>query len=327
MTKISVIIPVYNAEKYIGKCLDSILSQTFKDFEVICINDLSQDGSLEILKEFSRKDGRIRIINNEKNLGAGLTRNIGIDKANGEYIYFIDSDDYIDEDYLEEMVKKIERKNADIVLNLSIQSECGEAVTPFYQVSIPKINPEGEFIEKISSVHDIPCFIWARIYRKSFLDAKNLRFPNLTVAEDYAFNTIVNLNTDKTFIFYGPKYHYTVRKTGLTGTSKTVDNRDLNHIIAFNTVYDYLKKNNLLDNRLKLYRVHAFTKVDTEEKFITYKKFFEKIYDDFKKNENIYNDLEKYFAYSILNSADYEEYLKNYNKVVTIGYLRQGKKQ
>ena len=90
-------------------------------------------------------------------------------------------------------------------------------------------------------------------------------------------------------------------------------------------IYDFLKEHSKLDDRLKLFRVYPFMKVDTEEKFKFYKKFFEKIEVDFHKNENIYNEMEKYFAYSLLNTSSYEDYLKNYNKVVTIGFLRRKK--
>ena len=89
MAKISVIVPVYNAEKYLVQCLNSIINQTFKDIEIICINDGSTDNSLKILKEFSEKDSRIKIIN-QKNSGVSIARNKGIDTASGDYIFFVD---------------------------------------------------------------------------------------------------------------------------------------------------------------------------------------------------------------------------------------------
>jgi len=323
---ITVIIPVYNAEKYISKCLESVINQTFKDFEVLCINDCSKDSSLKILEEYSKKDKRINIINNEKNLGAALTRNKGIESAKGEYIYFLDADDYIDEDYLEKMVEKIEKENADIVLNLSILNEENGSSREYKHPSMPPINPEGEYLDKITTIHDAPCFLWARIYRKSFLDKYNIRFLDIKATDDVVFNAIADLQTDKNFVFFGPKYHYNINMTGLTGAAKTEDNRDLQHIRAYGLIYDCLKEQNKLDDRLKLFRVYPFMKVDSSEKFIEYKQFFEKISEDLKKNENIYNELEKYFANSLLSSSDYEEYLKNYNKVVTIGFLRRGKR-
>ena len=150
---------------------------------------------------------------------------------------------------------------------------------------------------------------------------------DIHATDDVVFNAIVDMYTDRTFVFYGEKYHYTVNNTSVTGVAKSVDDRDLQHIKAHSMIYDYLKENNKLDDRLKLFRVYPFMKVDTEEKFEFYKKFFEKIEADFHRNENIYNEMEKFFAYSLLNTATYEEYLKSYNKVVTIGFLRRGVKK
>lgn len=325
MPKTSVIIPVYNSEKYITRTLNSILNQTFQDFELICINDCSVDNSLKILEEFAKKDNRIKVINNEKNLGAALSRNIGIDIAKGEYIYFLDADDYIDEKYLECMIDKIEQEKCDIILNLAVINETNGNSTAYNHPSMPKINPNGEYLDKITTIHDAPCFIWARIYRKSFLNKHNLRFLDIHATDDVVFNAIVDMYVDKTFVFYGEKYHYTVNNTSVTGVAKSVDDRDLQHIKAHSMIYDYLKENNKLDDKLKLFRVYPFMKVDSEEKFDFYKKFFEKIEGDFHKNENIYNDMEKFFAYSLLNTSTYEEYLRNYNKIVTIGFLRKKK--
>lgn len=324
MPELSVVIPVYNAEKYLTKALDSVINQTFKDFEVLCVNDKSTDNSLKILEEFAKNDNRIKVINNEKNIGAALSRNVGIDNAKGEYIYFLDADDYIDEKYLEYMIEKIEQEKCDIILNLSIMNETNGLSTEYNHPSMPEINPEGEYLDKITTIHYAPCFIWARIYRKSFLNKYNLRFLDIHATDDVVFNAIVDMYCDKTFVFCGEKYHYTVNDTSVTGVVKSIDRRDLQHIKAHSMIYDYLKENNILDNKLKLFRVYPFLKVDSEEKFDFYKKFFEKIESDFHKNENIYNDMEKYFAYSLLNSSDYEQYLKNYNKVVTIGFLRRG---
>ena len=96
--KISVVIPVYNAEKYIGKCLDSIINQTYKNWEVICINDGSSDKSEEIIDTYKNQKYNITLIK-QKNMGPGAARNTGIDKANGDYIVFIDADDYIDSNF------------------------------------------------------------------------------------------------------------------------------------------------------------------------------------------------------------------------------------
>lgn len=325
MPKVSVIIPVYNAEKYLTQCLDSVINQTFKDIEIVCVNDTSKDTSSSILEEFAKKDDRIKIINNEKNLGSALTRNRGIDAAQGEYIYFIDSDDYIDEKYLECMYNAAEKANCDIALNLNVVTESNGVQTKYRHPSMPEIKPEGEYIDKVSMIHDAPCFIWARIYRRDFLNKYNLRFLDIKTTDDVVFNSISSLYTEKTFTFYGETYHYTVAKTSIVGIAKEEDNRDLMHIKAYSLIYDYLKQKSFLNEHLKLFRVYPFFKVNTEEKFNYYKNFFEKIKNDFEANKKIYNDLEKFFLQSIEECENYEEYLKKYNKIITIGFLRQKK--
>ena len=104
MNKVSIIIPVYNSEKYISKCLDSVLNQTYKNIEILVINDGSKDNSIDILREYEKKDDRIVVIDKE-NEGVAKTRNQGIKKATGDYIMFIDNDDFIDEDYVETYLK------------------------------------------------------------------------------------------------------------------------------------------------------------------------------------------------------------------------------
>ena len=115
MPKVSVIIPVYNTEKYLRRCFDSVVNQTLSDIEIICINDCSTDNSLEILQEYASKDKRIKLIDFKVNKGAAIARNIGIDAATGEYIGFVDSDDFVDLDFYEKLYKKAAETGADAV--------------------------------------------------------------------------------------------------------------------------------------------------------------------------------------------------------------------
>ena len=114
MPKVSVIIPVYNVEKYLRECLDSVVNQTLKDIEIICINDGSPDNSLAILEEYAKKDSRIIVISQE-NSGVSTARNVGIDLAKGDYLYFIDADDYAEPDLLELSYQKALSTQCDIV--------------------------------------------------------------------------------------------------------------------------------------------------------------------------------------------------------------------
>lgn len=113
--KVSVIIPVYNVENYLRECLNSVINQTLKDIEIICINDDSTDGSLAILKEYAIKDKRIKIVCQD-NVGAGAARNIGLKMAKGKYLSFLDSDDFFDYTMLEKSYNKVIENKADIVV-------------------------------------------------------------------------------------------------------------------------------------------------------------------------------------------------------------------
>ena len=111
--KISIIIPVYDTMKYLGKCINSILKQDFQDIEIICVNDCSKDDSLKILENYKNKDDRIIIVNNKINVGLSQSRNNGIKVASGDYIMFLDSDDYIADGTLMDLYYKINNKNLD----------------------------------------------------------------------------------------------------------------------------------------------------------------------------------------------------------------------
>ncbi len=113
---VSVIIPVYNTEKYLRKCLDSVCNQTLKDIEIICVNDCSSDDSLAILQEYASQDNRIKIINFTQNKGVAIARNTAIDEAKGEYIGFVDSDDYIDLDFYEKLYNKAVETGAEVAI-------------------------------------------------------------------------------------------------------------------------------------------------------------------------------------------------------------------
>ena len=115
MSKVSVIIPVYNVEKYLRECLDSVINQTLKDIEIICVNDGSTDNSLQILEEYAQKDERIKIIAQE-NKGQAVARNVGIKIAQGEFIGFLDSDDYLDLNFYENLYNRAKETNSNIVV-------------------------------------------------------------------------------------------------------------------------------------------------------------------------------------------------------------------
>lgn len=183
--KISVIVPVYNAEKYLHRCVDSILAQTFTDFEVLLIDDGSPDRSGEICDKYAQKDSRVRVFHKE-NSGVCATRNIGLDHANGEIICFVDSDDVVDKDFLEIFLQK----NADIVVQGMYRNDISEDRKDLY-VPIDA----GDFdVSNVTKFIDIVCeaenigYLVTRSFKRSIIEKASLRFDSrFKLREDMEF--------------------------------------------------------------------------------------------------------------------------------------------
>ncbi len=198
MPKVSVIIPVYNAEKYLKKCLDSACGQTLKEIEIICVNDCSPDSSLEILNEYASKDNRIKIIDFKENKGASAARNAGLKIACGEYISFIDSDDYISLNFLELLYNKAIDTNSDIIK--------GEDLITLKENNSIEILKQNEKIAK-NKYFFLSGFSTA-IYEKKLILDNNILFPgNMTMQEDTYWLIQVVHKANKINIVNGAKYY------------------------------------------------------------------------------------------------------------------------
>ena len=173
MPKISVIVPVYNVEKFLEKCLKSIIEQTFEDLEIICINDGSTDKSLSILNSYAAKDPRIKILS-QTNQGQSCARNAGLEIASGEYIGFVDSDDWIDLDFYEKLYNTAKKYDADIAV-ASIKRL--RTYKWKYHLKIEK-EEVTEDINKKFFLCDVPdkCYVWNKIYKASELKKYNIKF-------------------------------------------------------------------------------------------------------------------------------------------------------
>lgn len=181
--KISIVIPVYNADKYIDRCMKSIYSQNFPDFEIIFINDASSDGSLEVLKKYASSDDRIRIIDKHINEGQMSARRDGYSVAQGDYIMFVDSDDFIEPDTLNSLYDKIEESRADIVVSgYNYYTVDGQVTTKIYSIPFGE-SKEGVFRALLERklYHNL----WGNIYnRKLFTSYNYTCLKNQTNGED-----------------------------------------------------------------------------------------------------------------------------------------------
>lgn len=209
--KISIIVPVYNSEKTLAKCIDSILNQTFQDFELILINDNSSDNSLKICEEYTKKDLRVKVINHEKNLGVSAARNSGLDIAIGEYIGFVDSDDYIEQKMYEILYKNI---TSDDNIDISV---CN--INNFDNKKENKINKKVILNSKICmkylfSGKLLSLYIFNKLYKKKLFD--NIRFPVGKIFEDTIITPQIFHCADKIVYNTQKLYNYVKNTESIT---------------------------------------------------------------------------------------------------------------
>ena len=202
--KLSIVIPVYNVEKYLSKNLDSLINQTYHNIEIICVNDGSTDGSLDILNAYKNIDERIKIINN-KNHGVSYSRNVGIDYSTGDYIAFVDGDDYVDEDYAFCLLKLIDDQgiNMGISLNHHIDDDFEQEKNLWIK--------KASSLEIINNIYmnRIYMAVWNKIYSLKFLHDYNIKFDEtLWYAEGMHFNIQCLVKCKNVCIGNKRIYHY-----------------------------------------------------------------------------------------------------------------------
>lgn len=210
MPKVSVIIPIYNVEKYLERCLKSVINQSLKDLEIICVNDGSEDKCIDILNFYQDKDSRIIVIN-KKNGGLSSARNAGIKIAKGEYIYFIDPDDYIESWALEELIYISQKNNCDVVLSGYKTNPTNEVINPLYD---NKRYDDGIKMildnNKVHTHNDL-CFVWRCIFKSKLINDNNILFKeDIKIGEDFIFNLEVLSKSKGIYVSNKCFYNYTV---------------------------------------------------------------------------------------------------------------------
>nr|WP_300094774.1 glycosyltransferase [Sedimentibacter sp.] len=223
MSLISIVIPVYNVEKYLSRCLESILSQSLKEIEIIVVNDGSTDHSLEICRYYQKRDSRIVIID-KQNEGVSVARNTGINYSSGKYIGFVDPDDWIEKNMYENMYNTIEKFKCSIAFcNYSKDSKLGSTIKTLKinKDLLGKLDIINELIANIVGIEDIfPKYynvmgcVWRCLYKKDFIDEFGLRFtPGISIMEDLLFNVQALIYCDRACIDHGVYYHYMKNKS------------------------------------------------------------------------------------------------------------------
>ena len=250
MLKLSVIMPVYNVKKYLPKCLDSLTGQTLKEIEIICINDGSSDSSSEILNRYAARDNRITVINQE-NQGQGNARNCGINLAKGEYIAFVDSDDWLENNAFEILYEKAKKFDADTVeFNYNEIFECsGQIKKHNYSIKLPENKVYNYKITKKYLFGTISVS-WNKIYKRDFINEYNIRFGSGRRAQDGVFAIKAKVYAQKIIFENKPLYNYNIRQ------GSSVNSSSSKQLELFQSLAD-IKKFLIEENLYKTYKSDA----------------------------------------------------------------------
>lgn len=314
MAKISVIIPVYNVEMYLKECLDSLINQTLTDIEIICIDDGSTDNSLQVLKDYAAKDSRF-VIETQPNQGQGIARNKAIDIATGEYISFVDPDDWVEEDFFEKVYKKFKETNAQVVqFDYKIYKEINKRfIKKSFLESSKKYlrkNLKKESFYTWQELHwksldAIPLYVWDKVYSAKFIKDNNINFAPNKHAEDQIFTLSCLFKASKIGYINECFYNYRIRN------NSSVNSVSNDYFCIFDNVKlveNLLKEQNLYDllkNQYKYYLLNTLSghyagiPKDRQEDYLRecahifsekeYKKFLQQRYGRYSFWENIFS--------------------------------------
>lgn len=304
---ISIIVPVYNVEKYLRQCLESLINQTYKNIEIICINNGSKDKSSEILVEFAQKDSRIKIITQEKS-GVSAARNSGLKIASGDYIMFVDSDDWTEIDACEKLITEAKLTGADVVLfshydvfpnkkNLyDISKNCKKSYYKFDNID-----------DYIKNIIYAPGILWDKFCRKDFIE--NIAFiPDLAQSEDMLFWFEVLYNKPAISVFNQALYNY--RNISVSSILNAFENS----IKKYGKAHELLKQSNLYKNASKEGRMYL---TDRNMNYfcwmwVKHKNKRDIIFDEIQKYLKEYNDFDKNSVKNLTNYKKLEKIIKSY---------------
>ena len=318
--RISVLIPVYNVSEFLENSIDSLLNQTFSDFELICVNDGSTDNSLEILNDFSKRDSRVKVINKE-NGGCGSARNRALDEAKGDYIYLFDPDDQIELDAFEKTYKNGIYNDSDIVIFKANVIENNKITNSRTYFNLDKLLKNKNFKRYSFNYHDVKEIVfdigyapWSKLYKKEFLDNyDDFRFDVGIAFDDVPFHVKSMIRAQKISFVNEFLYHY--RLDNLNSVNHTSSN-SIGIFKIIDIVEEILKNEGMFEElesdfyRFVIYHVLYYIIIaDSQEYFALAKERFSRIDEKFVPKNNVKFDL-------VLNIDDYLEFKFEYLKIL-----------
>lgn len=247
MAEISVIIPAHNVEPYIAQTLKSVLSQSFRNFEVICVDDGSTDKTLKIIKAFRNRDSRIKILQTNKHIGPGGTRNLALNNAQGKYIACVDADDIVMPDFLKLPYEKLEETNVPAVwIKSLIHWEQENKTTKMFTFPILMNEKEGFLTLTPQNLTNYPAYSWNKIFRKDCIN-KNILWTEDKLFEDVEFYWRFYTQYPQIYVIDKPLYIYRRHQSSIM--SKSIVNLDYHKNLFYVTenIYEYLKQQAIFD--------------------------------------------------------------------------------
>ena len=317
---ISVIIPVHNTGTLLDRTLESVTGQTLQDIEVICVNDGSTDSSLAILQDWGRRDPRVRIISYEHNQGVSAARNAGFDSSWGGHIYFLDSDDWIDPDYLEAMYAKARETGQDVVANANY-------VLEFEDGSQNAVSGDFGFIHEgyypTARVQTFfPPTVCTRLYKREYLSRIGLRFPPLKNGEDIYYTGLAELMQKSSYVFRGPLHHYWQRDSSLMHER----GKGYYYIQSFKLLFDELIKRGIPTEGIRLFYAGPLV-LDTQEKFDFVRAFMLEIEHQVRRHPQLYVAHDLFLMDAVTSCSNYSDFLSKYNPNIALAFIRSRMKR
>lgn len=247
MSAISVIVPVYNVEKYLNKCVKSVLAQSYPDFELILVDDGSADNCPAMCDEFAEEDSRVRVIHKE-NGGLSSARNAGVEQAGGDFVFYLDSDDYIEETALEELLFAQKETGADIVVgNYYYTYDDHESLAEVFEKPVRQFSNQDAMLQLVTG--KIQTFAWGKLIRKKA--AKKYRFPEGKLFEDHFWTHRIFADAESVTVIEKPIVHYLQRNESI---SYSVTLKRLDVLDGWAVRKEFLQKN--YPSFIKSYMVH-----------------------------------------------------------------------
>jgi len=319
---ISVIIPVHNTKEFLDRTLSSVTGQTLQDIDIFCVDDGSTDGSLGVLQLWARRDPRVHIISFEHNRGVSAARNAGFEAAQTPYIYYLDSDDWLDPDYLEALYAKAVETGQDVVVNANYVNEFEDKSKNAPSGDFGFICGEGYY--PVAQVQTFfPPVIWARLYKRDYLSRIGIRFPDVKGgAEDIYYAGLTELMQERSYVFRGPFHHYWQREGSLMH-QKT---NGYYYVQSFKLLYDELLHRGVPTEEIRLFYAGPMI-LDTQEKFDFVRAFMLEIEPQVRRHPQLYVAHDLFLMDAVTSCPTYADFLSKHNPNIALAFIRSRMKR